>query len=379
VFQYNTIKNMKILVFFTYGYSIKTWSDSGVLEREFEIYRFIANKFNVKFTFVTFGNNSDIELNIDNELFEVIPIYTLIKYNKNPLLRYIKSFIIPFKLRHTIQDKDVLHQHQLLGSWIPIISKLIYKKPLLVRTGYDMYEFALKENKSKFIKILYKILTNLSLKYSNLFTVTSSSDLKRLNPKYRIKKRSNWVYNLTNNDFDNRYENRLLCVGRLVSQKNYEYLLNEFKNTKDWLVIDIYGSGEKKEELIKKAKLLKVNINIFENINNIELLKVYNRYKFYVSTSKFEGNPKSLLEAMASGCVCFTSNIPNHTEIINNKHNGYIFDLSKNSLRLLFEIIFKEQNNLKNISMNANKEITASNSIDLIANYMYEDYLDIIK
>ena len=48
-----------------------------------------------------------------------------------------------------------------------------------------------------------------------------------------------------------------------------------------------------------------------------------NNYKYYLSSSKFEGNPKTILEAMSSGCIVIASNIKNHKEII--KHNIQVF------------------------------------------------------
>ena len=57
---------MNILVVFTYGYSLKTWVESGTLERELSIYRELQNKFDHKFTFLTYGDISDNEINIMN-------------------------------------------------------------------------------------------------------------------------------------------------------------------------------------------------------------------------------------------------------------------------------------------------------------------------
>ena len=41
-----------------------------------------------------------------------------------------------------------------------------------------------------------------------------------------------------------RYSNKVLCVGRLEYQKNFEYIINEFEGTD--FEIDIVGKGSKK-------------------------------------------------------------------------------------------------------------------------------------
>ena len=40
-----------------------------------------------------------------------------------------------------------------------------------------MFEFSIKENKKPLIKFLYKSLTFISLRFSDLYTVSSESDL----------------------------------------------------------------------------------------------------------------------------------------------------------------------------------------------------------
>ena len=61
-----------------------------------------------------------------------------------------------------------------MGSWIAIILKFIIKKPLIVRTGYDLLEFSIKENKS-LLKITYYLLTYFSLFFCDKYFVSSNS------------------------------------------------------------------------------------------------------------------------------------------------------------------------------------------------------------
>ena len=65
-------------------------------------------------------------------------------------------------------------------------------------------------------------------------------------------------------------------------------------------------------------------MSIFRTGRNTELEFLYEQYSFFVSLSKFEGNPKSVLEAMSKGCVVFLSNIKNHVELVENEKNGFI-------------------------------------------------------
>ena len=118
---------MQVAVFFTFDYSLKTWSNSGTIEREVEIYKKLKDEYGVEFIFFTYGDSTDNSYKEVHDHFEVIPIYSKIKYSNSKIIRLIKSFIIPFIYRDKFKDVSILHQHQLLGSWVPIIIKLIYK------------------------------------------------------------------------------------------------------------------------------------------------------------------------------------------------------------------------------------------------------------
>ena len=53
---------MRVLVVFTYGYSLKTWNESGTLERELSIYTELQKNYGIEFTFLTYGDNSDLQI-----------------------------------------------------------------------------------------------------------------------------------------------------------------------------------------------------------------------------------------------------------------------------------------------------------------------------
>lgn len=376
---------MKVGIFFTFDYSLETWSQSGVLERELRIYTELKNKFDIEFVLFTFGNESDLQFQVVNEQFNVIPIYTKQKFSNSKFMRFVKSLWLPIVLKKEINQIDILHQHQLLGSWIPILIKLIFKKPLLVRTGYDMEVFARKDQKNTFIITSYKILNYLTVKICDMFTVTSNSDYDRLK-KYtnsinkKLQLRPNWVeVDNSIKPINSRYKNRILAVGRLAYQKNFKLLIEEFKNTSKFLQIDIVGSGYLHNELEQLAIKNNVKVNFIGNLKFDELLKSYQDYLFYFSTSLFEGNPKSLLEAMGSGCIVVASNIPNNSEIIEHAKTGYLFDFENPNLSNLYEEIKDDFNNAEYISKNAKKFIKENNNIHELSQNMYLDYCKLVN
>ena len=100
---------------------------------------------------------------------------------------------------------------------------------------------------------------------------------------------------------------RILCVGRLHEQKGFDLLIDAFELIADrcpgWK-IDIYGDGSDKAMLLEKIKLkgLQNRIEIKPPTSNI-----YNEYilsDFFVLSSRYEGYPLVLNEAMSCGIPC---------------------------------------------------------------------------
>ena len=91
---------MNVLLFFTFGVSLEDWKDKGFLDREIKYYNKLYEK-NIKFTFITYGDGSDLELinKIDSKI-EIIPIFKNFKVKnkshfKNSNLYYKNAFSLP--------------------------------------------------------------------------------------------------------------------------------------------------------------------------------------------------------------------------------------------------------------------------------------------
>ena len=132
--------------------------------------------------------------------------------------------------------------------------------------------------------------------------------------------RPNWINISSTKNFKDRYDKKLISVGRLENQKNFTELIKIFSNTD--FEIEIYGSGTKKSELIDSAKKYNTKLKIFEPVSNEILVNNLSDYKIYISSSNYEGNPKSVLEAMSKGCIVIAKNNKNMEEIIQNNKNG---------------------------------------------------------
>ncbi len=371
---------MNVLVVFTFGYSLKTWSDSKTLNREISIYKKLFEKEGVNFTFLTYGNVLDKEL-INEEGLNVIPIYEFIQEKNSKTRMLLDSIIFPFKFRSKFKNIDLIKQHQISGVWLSIILKILLKVPLYTRTGYDMQLFAKFENKSFLTRCLYYIFNQLGLIFSDIFTVSNTFDLKNTKKRYIHKKnihlRTNWIMKKKYKPLNERREDAIVSVGRIENQKNFFELIKNF--SKSNIEIHIFGDGSLKNQLKHYASKNDVKLVLHGSISNEILQDRLSEYKYFVSTSFYEGNPKSVMEALSVGCLVFASDIPSHQDLITDNKNGLLFKLGNYELKKQFFKFISESSNIKDISINAFKESEKNFKLDIVSAKEFEDYIFLLN
>lgn len=108
---------------------------------------------------------------------------------------------------------------------------------------------------------------------------------------------------------------RLLCVGRLAETKGHRYAIEALARLQDRhprLHLDIVGNGALRDELIALAQRRGVvdRVKILPPVAHAEMPSLYRRYDLFVMPSLWEGQPVSLIEAMASGLPIVATDIP---------------------------------------------------------------------
>lgn len=121
----------------------------------------------------------------------------------------------------------------------------------------------------------------------------------------------------------------LLSVGRLTHQKQPFTLIKVFSAIEKELenvTLCIASKGELLEATKNLAHTIGIRKVIFLGfVDNNDLPDLYACADYYLTTSKYEGLPLTLLEAMSSGLPCIVSNIPN-LEIVMDAHCGIILN-----------------------------------------------------
>lgn len=186
-----------MILFFTYGVSLQTWADYGLLDREILLYTHLT-KLGIDVTFVTYGDLTDYIWAKKLAGINIVPVYSLVKRPDNKLLRLIQSFIIPFYLGKIISKADILKTNQMYGAWVPIIAKLLFNKKVIVRCGYEWYRNTFVRTKYKDKKyFLYKIvgfiISFLSYKLADRIIISNQNDAVFIQKKFFINFRKVFI------------------------------------------------------------------------------------------------------------------------------------------------------------------------------------------
>lgn len=119
----------------------------------------------------------------------------------------------------------------------------------------------------------------------------------------------------------------ILGVGRLEKQKGFDILIKAFSKIsnghQDWQ-LHIVGDGREKSSLKALSESLGSDHVVFRSsAKNIKT--IYEKSSIFVLSSRFEGFPNVLCEAMASGCACISFDCNyGPAEIITHGNNGLL-------------------------------------------------------
>lgn len=165
---------------------------------------------------------------------------------------------------------------------------------------------------------------------------------------------------------DNRND-VIVSVGRLVEQKNYPLLLDSFKRfvsekQNQNYKLHIYGRGYLLDRLERYCKHIGIEANVSFMGTQEDWIGKEISSKMFILSSNFEGMPNSLLEAMASGIPCISTNCPigGPSQLIQDGVNGLLVPVGDSNA------LYKAMIRLANEKL--------SNSISEANKFMYKEF-----
>jgi glycosyltransferase involved in cell wall biosynthesis len=151
--------------------------------------------------------------------------------------------------------------------------------------------------------------------------------------------------------YDVERKPQILGVGRHYRVKGFDRLIEAYAllNT-DWQLVLAGGGGPESDNLKELVKKLNVEDKVTFLGKVLEIDKVYSEASIFCLTSRSEGLPNALCEAMAAGIACISFDIvAGPSDIIENGKNGLLVpdgdikELAKQLQNLITDKSYREQ------------------------------------
>jgi len=195
----------------------------------------------------------------------------------------------------------------------------------------QVLDFAFKRAISKFDKVV----------------VLTSQDYESLNNRCKNLIKINNFSSFTPSIFGKLVNKKVISIGKFNSQKGFDLLIDAWeivsKSHSDW-VLEIYGEGE--WDLLLKNKILEKGLTnqIFLRGVISDVQNAYCESSIYVMSSRFEGLPMVLIEAISCGIPVVSFDCESGPrEILEDGCSGFLVEPS-NIEALASKIIFLIEN-----------------------------------
>lgn len=285
------------------------------------------------------GYKSDSQLHED-ELKYGIKIHQ-VNINRSPYsLENIKALK---EIKKIIKDNniEVIHCNTPTGG---ILGRLAGKKCKVKKVIYQAHGFHFFKGASKKNWLVYYPVEKWLAKYTDALITINKEDFELASKKFRLRNNGK-VYYVAGVGIDTkeylsdgklRDEKRaelnlkasdiaLISMGDLIERKNYDTAVRAVAETKNKNIhYFICGRGPEEEKL----KALCNSLNIENQVHFLgfrsDIKELLNASDIFLFTTKQEGLPRSMMEAMASGLPCIASKIRGNTDLLENTDGGYL-------------------------------------------------------
>lgn len=241
-------------------------------------------------------------------------------------------------------DVQIIHSHgKGAGIYSRILAGLTNRKCIHTFHGVHLNQY------SSLSKSVYKIIERFLKRKTDAFILVSQSE-------YETVLKNKFADSETNDSHKNKLyiiENGVALPEATVTEKlfnenplcvssitRFDYaknsllivdILEELKRMKslDRFKFILIGSGPE-EAVIKSDLKEKQLIDYVEFTGNLsEPGEILEKSFCYLSTSRWEGLPLGMLEAMSFGIPCIATNVNGNKDLVENKLNGFLFNLDK--------------------------------------------------
>ena len=265
--------------------------------------------------------------------------YTISLYRKLNPLKDLKGLIQVIRIIQK-EKPDIIHCHSAKGGFIGRMAGFLTR----TKTFYTPHAFSFLSTQNKIKKRIYLFLERMARLDSFLLACSESEkELGMEQVHYKEKRAYVWSNSVpdaqTVPPSDLKETSPYICyIGRPSYQKNPFFLVNVIREVhKAYPDIRFYilGVGYYSPDLERMKRIitqyqLENTIELFPWLNHNETMGYVKNALFYLTTSRYEGLPLAVIEAMSLGKCIVASDVLGNKDCVKDGYNGYLLPLQEN-------------------------------------------------
>tara|TARA_Y100001980_G_C14555572_1_gene344425 strand:+ start:2670 stop:3767 length:1098 start_codon:yes stop_codon:yes gene_type:complete len=293
----------------------------GGSERQLYLLLKYLNRTDLVFHVIVFNNSPYGDLK--RELFKIgVKLYFLPKDKKTILERFIYLYKLVKKINPILIHSWTIHDNAYAG----ILGKILNIKSVgsmrgsMYGTGFTNLSYVLKQTSLRIVDVL----------------IVNAKSLKKEAIDFGLpEKKIKYISNCVEVYKDNRTISKefiVCCIGNLRKNKNHSFFINIMKDViddiplaKGWIIGQpVDDEPNVQNELTNEIRIHQLEEKVYLLGFQSNIIKLLKKCSILVVSSKSEGMPNVVLEAMSIGIPVISSNVGGLSELIHHGKNGLL-------------------------------------------------------
>ncbi|CAG1001443.1 D-inositol 3-phosphate glycosyltransferase [Phycisphaerales bacterium] len=327
---------------FTAGVSLRTWRDTGLLSREWALYRELLPHYG-SITLLTYGGADDPAI-LAGLLSPDEAAKVRVICNDQHLAPGAYSRSIASRVAASLKASRsvVVKTNQMAGGDTAIsianaLREVNHTVGFIARGGYLWTRFVAYEHGPQSAEALSAAAKERFLCQAADAVVGTTSDMVEdlawrygLDPQRCVVVPNYVLIDTPVRSPEEREPATLLYAGQLSNRKRVDILIRAAAALRDEARVqarlEVIGDGPERAALESLAAQLSAPVTFRSRVAHEELLERMGRCTIYLQASELEGHPKTVLEAMGSGATVLVAKSPGLGEVVTHGMNGLRVD-----------------------------------------------------
>lgn len=309
-----------------------------------------------------------------NKKKQLIKDFSLPIYREISIIKDIQALYQTYKIVKK-ERPNLIHAHSAKGG---VIGRLV-GKILNINVLYTPQAFSYLSTEKRTHKSLYLFIEKTFNFKNSYFLASSNSERERAINEVGYSEEKVFLFNNSikpilnsKSEISNLPQEFICTVGRPSYQKNIELMIrvvNEVRKEQNIHLV-IMGVGHHSDRLSNVQKLIQEYslsdaVTLIDWTERENIFNIISNSKLYISTSRYEGLPYSVIESLALGKPCIVSDCDGNRDLITNGYNGFVIkDENIEEFSEKIKLVFNDEGLSKKLSENAKKSFDENYNVE---------------